>query len=102
MQPSSLVSTRGCASSGRAGLIKHIPRLVAVQSDKCDPLVRAFSQHRKLRYMRPATEADAIAVGYPTFGFEALSAIRFSRGFAIGVEEREIEEAVMGLEKLGV
>jgi threonine synthase len=93
---------KGLCEFKKAGLIKRMPRLAAVQSEKCDPLVKAFIDHKKIGYVKPATEADAIAVGYPTFGFEALSAIRSTRGFAIGVKESEIKQAVVGLQKLGV
>ncbi len=93
---------KGLCEFKKAGLAKKMPRLVAVQSEKCDPLVRAFVDRRKIGYIKPATEADAIAVGYPTFGFEAIAAIKATRGYAIGVSEKEIERAVLELEKLGV
>lgn len=93
---------KGLAEFKRAGIIKKIPKLIAVQSKGCDPLIRAFNASKKIRYVEPVTEADAIAVGYPTFGFEGLEAIRKSKGAAVSVEEKEIKEAVMELEKFGV
>jgi threonine synthase len=93
---------KGLKEFKKIGLIARLPRLVAVQSVKCDPLVRAFMDKKKIGYVKPATNADAIAVGYPTFGFEGLAAIKLTRGFGIGVTEKEIEDAVIALEGLGV
>jgi threonine synthase len=93
---------KGMLEFRKAGLINKMPRLVAVQSERCDPLVRAFTTGKKVRYQKPGTEADAIAVGYPTFGFEGIDAIKKSRGGAIAVSEKEIQDAVIMLEKLGV
>lgn len=84
------------------GMIKRVPRMVAVQSDMCDPLVSAFRNHKAIRYTVPKTEADAIAVGYPTFGFESLNAIKRTKGNAVSVSEKEIESAVRLLEKYKV
>ncbi|MCW6159574.1 MAG: threonine synthase [Candidatus Micrarchaeales archaeon] len=74
----------------RIGLIKRLPKLVAVQSMQCDPLVRAFKEKRGVKYITPKTEADAIAVGFPTFGFEGLNAISKTKGDAIAVHDRSI------------
>lgn len=93
---------KGLLEFKRLGLIRKMPKLVAVQSEGCDPLVRAFIDQKKIGYIRPATAADAIAVGYPTFGFEALTAMKSTKGFGIAVSENEIRDAVMMLEKLGV
>lgn len=93
---------KGLMEFKKAALIVKVPKLVAVQSERCDPLVAAYKKKRQLKYVRPKTEADAIAVGYPTFGFEGLEAIKRSRGDAVAVSEKEIEDAVMELEKLGV
>ncbi len=74
----------------RAGFIKKFPKLVAVQSMQCDPLVRAFKEKREIKYVKPKTEADAIAVGFPTFGFEGLNALKKTNGDAIAVHDRSI------------
>jgi threonine synthase len=90
---------KGLVEFERFGLIKRIPRLIAVQSEKCGPLVAAYEDKKRITYVRPKTEADAIAVGYPTFGNEALEAIRKTNGSAISVGETEIKEAVIALEE---
>ncbi len=86
----------------RYGLIDKPPRLVAVQSYGCDPVVRAYASGTNVRYVRPRTKADAIAVGYPTFGREVLDSIRFTKGSAVGVSESEISKAMALLARQGV
>jgi len=83
-------------------VIRKMPRMVAVQSEQCDPLIRAYNNKKDIKYMKPNTEADAIAVGYPTFGSESLAALRGTHGAAIGVSEDAIEGAVRLLEDYGV
>jgi threonine synthase len=90
---------KGLREYKKAGLIKRMPRIAAVQSEKCDPLVRAFNNKKEIKYTRPETEADAIAVGYPTFGFEGIRALKETKGMAIAVSEQEIEDAVRFLER---
>ncbi len=90
---------KGLLEFKRFGLIKRLPRLVAVQAEGCNPLVRAFNVHKKIQYVSPNTGADAIAVGYPTFGFEGISALRKSKGMAIAVKDKEIADAVKTLHK---
>jgi threonine synthase len=82
-----------------AGRIRVLPRLVAVQAAGSDPLVRAFKSGKKIRYVQPRTAADAIAVGFPTFGDQALEALRETRGNAIAVSDREMEREQNGFYK---
>ncbi len=93
---------KGLSEFRRFSLIRKFPRIVAVQSEMCDPLVRAYNSKRDVRYMRPRTVADAIAVGYPTFGFEGLRALRATRGMAVSVSEQEILDAVSELRSIGI
>ncbi len=93
---------KGLLEYRRFGFIARMPRLVAVQSKMCDPLIRAFNSGKRIEYMRPKTIADAIAVGYPTFGAEGLEALSRTRGIGIAVTEDEISEAVGELKRLGI
>ena len=93
---------KGLLELKRLERMGRLPRIVAVQSEGCDPLVRAYRRKGKVAYMKPRTEADAIAVGYPTFGFEGLGAIRGTKGAAVSVPDKDIERAVRRLEGLGV
>jgi threonine synthase len=93
---------KGLKELKRYKAIRKIPRLVAVQSEMCDPLVNAYRNGKRIEHVRPRTAADAIAVGYPTFGFEVLAAIKGTRGSAVGVSEDELKDAVRLLEEYGV
>lgn len=72
------------------GRIRRMPRIIAVQAEGCMPLVNAFKHHKKITYEKPRTIADAIAVGYPTFGEQALNALKKTGGDAIAVSDREM------------
>jgi threonine synthase len=68
----------------------------------CDPVVNAYRNKRRIEHVKPRTAADAIAVGYPTFGFEVLAAIKSTNGSAVSVSEDELKDAVRILEEYGV
>jgi threonine synthase len=84
---------KGLGEFIRLGLIKRMSRLIAVQSSQCDPLVSAFKRKGRVTYLKPRTKADAIAVGYPTFGFEGLNALKATGGFAESISDSEIVKA---------
>ncbi len=73
-----------------SGKLKRIPTVVAVQSKECMPLVKAFCNNKKIIYERPSTKADAIAVGFPTFGAQALEYLNKYRGMALSVSDSEL------------
>jgi threonine synthase len=93
---------KGLKEMRRYKIIRNAPRMVAVQSKMCEPVVAACRSGKRIEYARPRTDADAIAVGYPTFGFEVLAAIKGTRGGAVGVPEDELKDAVRLLEEYGV
>jgi threonine synthase len=70
------------------------PRMVAVQSDGCAPIVRAYEANE--RFAEPwspaATIASGIRVPAAVGDFMILDAIRASQGRAIAVEEGRIRE----------
>lgn len=86
------------------GMIKKLPRLVGVQAEGCNPVVRAFSENMSFiePVKKPHTFADAIACGNPIDGLEALFALRESRGFAISVSDSEIKNAIKILGSEGI
>jgi len=84
---------RGLTEMKAAGRIRQIPRIIAVQSELCSPLVKAFKRKTEIRYEKPRTAADAIAVGYPTFGGQGLEAVHATGGCAVSVTEREMRLA---------
>lgn len=83
---------KGLKEMRAIGKIRKMPVIIAVQSKGSDPLVRAFNSHNKIRYVEPKTAADAIAVGFPTFGDQALEALKVTKGIAIAVSDRELEK----------
>ncbi len=82
--------------------IEKLPKLVAVQSSGCDPLVKAYNRGEKIGYVKPSTIADAIAVGYPTFGLEGVDALRSTKGRAVRVSDKEIIKSMKELESIGI
>jgi threonine synthase len=94
---------KGLKEMKQAGHIKKLPKIVAVQARKCSPLVKAFANGEKIKYQKPMTAADAIAVGYPTFGDDALGMLRTSKGMAMAVSESEmLKEQKRFLEDYGL
>ncbi len=93
---------KGLSEYVRFGLLDSMPRIVAVQSEKCDPLVRAYMSGRHLEYVKPKTVADAIAVGYPTFGLEGIAALKKTHGIAVNVSEDQLRDAILMLEEKGI
>jgi threonine synthase len=76
----------------RLGLVHRLPRLIAVQASLTDPLVTAYRKKEKVKYQKPLTDAGAIAVGFPTYGDQALEGIRATRGEAVDVTDKEMED----------
>jgi threonine synthase len=79
------------------GFISSLPKIVAVQSTGCAPLVRAYEQGRDPFDIEPWGKPETIATGledpFPWDGDAALRAIRESRGTAVSVTNEEILEA---------
>jgi threonine synthase len=79
----------------KAGVIGHLPRLLAVQAEACPPVYQAFQDGRdtvELAAIAP-TVASGIAIGKPIRGAQILSAIRASGGIVLSVSEQEIDDA---------
>lgn len=93
---------KGLNEYKRFHLVRRLPRLVAVESTGADSVVKAFVDRKDITYIRPRTAADAIAVGYPTFGFECMRALRETDGTAIAVSDAEIRKAVRILANAGI
>jgi threonine synthase len=81
-----LMELQGC------GLVGASPRLIAVQAALTDPLAVAFKTGNPVKYQEPLTDAGAIAVGFPTYGDQAIKAIRETKGAVIEVSDAEMEE----------
>ena len=77
--------------------IKSKPRMAAVQSAGCAPVVRAFEQGADPMKIVPWDRPDSVATGlmdpFPWDGDAAIKAIKESRGTAIAVSNEEILDA---------
>ena len=75
-----------------AGMVKRIPRLVAVQSASCAPLNQAFEKgwNETKPIEKRETMAEGIAIAEPVRGRQILEAIRETDGRVLTVTEKEI------------
>ena len=79
-----------------AGMVKRIPRLVAVQSASCAPLYQAFKKgwNEARPIEKRETMAEGIAIAEPIRGRQILEAIRETDGEVLTVTEKEIGVAM--------
>jgi len=79
----------------RLGLIDQLPRLHGVQSESCNPVVRAFNNSWK--DTRPTeiepTVAEGVHISNPERGKGILESIRGTDGMALQVTEEEVKES---------
>jgi threonine synthase len=90
-----LGAARGCAELHAAGLIERRPALIAVQSERCAPLARAWAADAT----EPApieardTVAEGIAIPRPARGAQILAAVRATGGCIVEVPEEAVAPA---------
>ena len=88
-----------------AGLIEKVPRMIVVQAEGANPLVRTWrSGSNQLQVIKePRTAATAIRIGAPVSWKKALRVLHFTNGLAIDVTDDEIAEAksVIGRDGIG-
>ena len=98
----------GCIISGvhkglkdliEIGVISEMPRLIAVQADGANSIVKAFESGNEIGTASGKTIADGIAVSKPRDGVKALRAVKETNGYALSVSDEEILEAVRTLTK---
>jgi threonine synthase len=82
----------------------RLPRLVAVQSSRCAPVVAAFraGANEVTPVTSQGTLADGLDVPGAIMGHAMLDAVRASNGFAISVEEAAVERAFQDLGRYGI
>jgi len=77
----------------QAGITGNVPKLIAVQSDRCAPLYRAFRE--TLDSISPVpqepTLAEGIAIAEPIRGTQIIEAIRETGGDVITVSDDELK-----------
>ncbi|HEY3128577.1 MAG TPA: threonine synthase [Acidobacteriota bacterium] len=88
-----------------ADLIDRVPRLVIVQAEGANPLVRAWQKggDRLDPISEPQTAATAIRIGAPRSWKKAVRALRFTAGLCVDVSEEQIADAkaMIGQEGIG-
>ena len=87
----------------KSNAIKKMPAVFGVEAEGAKPLYAAFSSGGKIIREKPDTIADAIAVGFPTFGEECVPMLKEVRGGMITVTDSEMrEESKIFKEKYGI
>ena len=86
-----------------AGMIKKIPKLVAVQSASCAPLYQAFKKgwQETRAIEKKETIAEGIAIAEPVRGRQILEAARETGGEILIVTEKEIRKAMSDMGQKG-
>ena len=94
---------KGFREFKRLGFVKGAPRMVAVQSTGCAPVVRAFEEQMDPNKILPWEHPESVATGLmdplPWDGDAALKALHDSSGTAVKVTNEEILEAQRTLAK---
>lgn len=90
---------KGFGELVRCGLTSSQPRLIGVQAQRCQPLVRAWlgEPTRPADLDPAATVADGIAVVRPAIGDAVLEAVRRGRGAMVAVTDEALLAAVATL-----
>jgi threonine synthase len=76
------------------GAVHKLPRLIGVQSEGCDPVVRAWASGSDIRPVASDTIADGIAVPDPVLGAAAIQAVKKTGGAFVAVPDEEIMRAI--------
>lgn len=76
----------------RAGIVRRVPRLVAIQAAACAPLSAAFAAglDEPVQVRAGSTIAEGIAIATPARGSQILAAVRATGGLFVTVTEQEI------------
>ncbi|MFA4932616.1 MAG: pyridoxal-phosphate dependent enzyme [Caldisericia bacterium] len=76
----------------RAGIVSHVPRIIAVQAVACAPLAGAFAEglDEPIAIHASYTAAEGIAIAAPARGAQILAAVRATGGSFMTVAEQEI------------
>jgi len=86
-----------------AGITSQIPKLIAIQSDRCSPLYRAFKD--KLDeipdIVTGPTLAEGIAIAKPIRGWQIIDAVKETRGYFIAVSDSELKVSLEDICKKG-
>jgi len=95
---------QGFVALRSSGLIDQVPRLVAVQAERCAPLHAAWQGEtvNVAGSAPPSSIAEGICISSPVHGTRLLAAIRDSGGLVLTVSEDEIFRAQDSLARRGL
>jgi threonine synthase len=95
---------RGFAELLQAGLVRREPALIAVQSERCAPLARAWAEgsDEPIEVEAGDTAAEGIAIPRPPRGAQILAAVRHTGGCVVTVPEEAIAPAQAQLGRRGL
>lgn len=81
---------KGLKEMKMAGLIHTLPKILGVQAEGCNTVVKAFEEGKdRFEPVIPHTLMDAVACGDPLDGDWALRALRESKGSGLTVSDNE-------------
>jgi threonine synthase len=82
----------GFTELARAGIVRHAPRIIAVQAAACAPLAGAFADglDEPVEIHGSYTSAEGIGIATPARGSQVLAAVRATDGLFVTVSEQEI------------
>jgi threonine synthase len=85
---------KGFVELKKLDLISSVPKLIAVQPENCDSVVKAFhSKSKKLKAIeKPNTVCSAVAVSLPLDGYKVLDGLKISKGTAVSIPDEEVLE----------
>lgn len=85
------------------GLIRKMPKIIAVQAKGCSPIYKAFCEGKDFveEVTNTGTLAEGIAIAKPMRGDQILEAVRFSGGDIVTAPEEKINEARFYLAQKG-
>jgi threonine synthase len=94
----------GFSQLKEAGEISKLPRLIAVQSENCAPLARAFGEGRAEPFPFPKTDtvAEGISIAHPARGRQILEAVRRSQGSFLTVTDAEVAASLRATARRGL
>ncbi len=86
-----------------AEIIDKVPKIIAVQSESCAPLYRAFQENLTgiPKIDKKETLAEGIAIAKPIRGKQIVEAVRKSNGDIIVVDDNEIKKSLRGICRKG-
>ena len=77
-----------------------MPKIIGVEAEGAKPLFEAFKSGRPVSREKVNTKADAIAVGFPTFGDESIRLLKELGGEVVTVTDKEMENEQEKLRKM--